>query len=265
MSTGVKKKAIVSTTGPESVEHQVRFEPQRFNSLVFDKGYEVYVDKALRCPCAVKGNGQALISCNNCIGTGWIFMDRISTRMAIQGINADVKYQDWSKLSTGMAKVTARAIDRLAFMDRIIVREAEGYFNEILRPREFNGKLTCFTTYEILEIESILMFENDKVALKRIPEPDYTIENERIILHNKYLNQKDLTITIRYRHLLTYHIIDMNRDITKVRTKEGCSASNEDLQAMPINGTARKAHYLFDNLKFEESSRLIDNTDENTD
>jgi hypothetical protein len=262
--SGPGKKAVVSTTNVEAVDHQVRFTPQFFNSLIFDKGYEVYIDKALRCPCAVKGNGQALISCNNCIGTGWIFMDRVSTRIAIQGINAEVKYQDWSKLSTGMAKVTARAIDRLAFMDRIIVREAEGYFNEILRPREHNGKMTCFTTYEILEIESIMMFDNDKSPLKRIPAPDYTIENEKIILHNKYLNQKDLTLTIRYRHHLTYHIIDMNRDITKVRTKEGCSASNEELQSMPINGTARKAHYLFDNLKYEESSRLIDNTDEHT-
>lgn len=258
--SGQQKKAIISVTKSESIEHQVHFEPQRFNSLVFDKGYEVYIDKALRCPCAVKGAGQALVSCNNCIGTGWLFTDRTSTRIAIQGINADVKYENWSKLSTGMARITARAIDRLAFMDRIVIREAEGYFNEIIRAREYNEEVVCFTTYEILEIESIRQFVSDKEPLKIIPESDFKIQDEKIILKPKYKSIDNLTITIRYKHLLTYHIIDMNRDITKVRTKEGCSAVKEPLAEMPISGVARKAHYLFDNLKYEESSRLIDNT-----
>lgn len=257
---GPKKQAVVRQTGPEPVEHQVKFEPQRFNSLVFDKGYEVYIDRALRCPCAVKGNGQALPSCNNCIGHGWIFVDRTSTRIAIQGINADVRYENWSKISTGMAKITARAKDRLAFMDRIVIREAEGYFNEIVRPRIYDGKMTGFTTYEILDIESLRMFDGDKSPLKLVPESDYEIKDERIILKPKYKIIKDLTLTIRYKHLLTYHIIDMNRDITKVRTKEGCKMTGEPLDEMPINGTARKAHYLFNNLKYEEAERLIDNS-----
>jgi hypothetical protein len=54
-------------------------------------------------------------------------------------------------------------------------------------------------------------------------------------------------------------MIDLNRDIVKVRTKEA-NAPNEELKEMPIMGMARKAHYLFDNVKYDESQRLIENS-----
>ena len=133
--TDASSKPIHSKTGSEGVEHLVRFEPQRFNSLIFDKGYEVWVDKAMRCPCTVKGTGQALLSCDNCVGTGWIFVNRIETRVAIQNINANIKYENWSQTTTGMAKITSRAVDKLAFMDRVILREVAGMFNEVVRIR----------------------------------------------------------------------------------------------------------------------------------
>jgi hypothetical protein len=33
----------------------------------------------------------------------------------------------------------------------------------------------------------------------------------------------------------------------------------EMLKEMPVAGLARKAHYLFDNMKYEEEDRLIEN------
>lgn len=258
--TSPKKKAVVSETPPEAVGHQVRMQPGKFNELIFDKGYEVYIDRALRCPCAVKGATQGLPSCSNCLGTGWMFIDRSETRLAVQGINADVKYENWSKLSTGLARITARAVDKLAFMDRIIVRECEGFYNEILRAKTINNQVIAFATYEILEIESIFMFISDKEKHQRIEPDDYTILDERIVFRPKYRTIKNPVFTVRYRHCLTYHIIDMNRDIMKVRTKDGCKMTNEELTNMPIAGTARKAHFMFDNLKFEEANNLIDNS-----
>ena len=259
MSSNNKKKAVVTKTQPEDIEHQVRFEPKRFNSLVYDKGYEVFIDKALRCPCAVKGAGQALPSCNNCLGVGWVYIDRKQTRVAIQGMNADVKYENWSKLMTGMARITARATDKLAFMDRVVLREAEGYYNEILRSKDFNGKKTCFTTYQIVSVETIFLFKGDKVPLYRLSEGEYLIDEEKITLNNEFKNLEDFTISIRYKHLLTYHVIDMNRDLVKVRTKDDCEMEEELIEDMPISCVARKAHYLFDNLSFEQSSRLLFN------
>jgi hypothetical protein len=260
IKTDGRNKPVVTVTPPETTEHQVRFQPWRFDSLVFDKGYEVWIDRALRCPCTVKGTGQPLVSCNNCVGLGWIFVNRIETRIAVQQIKADVKYENWSQVTTGMAKVTARATDKLAFMDRIILREVEGYFNEVIRTRQLGGKQVAFTIYEILEIESIYLFQNDKQPLLPLKEGvDFTIDGFKILLSSNYNSMNDLSISIRYRHCLTYHVIDMNRDIMKVREKD-CSYSYEQLANMPIGGMARKAHYIFDNTKYEEQGRLIENS-----
>jgi hypothetical protein len=260
MGDNFQKRATATVTPAESVEHQVRFETQRFNSLVFDKGYEVWIDKAYRCPCSVKSAGQPLISCNNCLGVGWIFTDRAETRVAIQGIKADVKYENWSKTTSGTARITARAIDKLAFMDRIILKDVEGYYNEIIRTRQVANKKVAYAEYPIISVEEIFLFESDKTPLKKLVDgTDYIIENESKIVFDSSISTKpELTLSIRYRHYMTYHVIDMNRDITKVREK-GCMMSDEQLKEMPINGLIRKAHYLFDNMKYEAESRLIEN------
>ena len=258
--TDTRKKPIHSKTPPEAVEHQVRFEPQRFNSLIHDKGYEVFIDRAMRCPCTVKGTGQAEIRCDNCLGIGWIFVNRVETRVAMQQINANVKYENWSQTTTGMAKITSRAVNKLAFMDRIILREVEGYFNEVVRVRDYKGKKVGFTIYEICEIESIYLFKDAKSPLIPLKEgKDFEMDGYKITFSDNYNSVDNLTFSIRYRHLLTYHLIDMNRDIMKVRTKD-CSYSDEQLTNMPIMGIARKSHYIFDNLKYEEEERLIENS-----
>lgn len=258
--TDSRNKPIHSKTGPENIEHQVRFEPERFNSLIYDKGYEVFIDRAMRCPCVVKGTGQAEIRCDNCLGIGWIFVNRMETRIAMQQLNANIKYENWSQTTTGMAKITSRAVNKLAFMDRIIVREVEGYFNEVVTVRDYKGQKVGFTIYEILEIESIYLFKEAKQALIPLEEGvDFEVKGYQLIFNDKYNSVADMKLTIRYRHLLTYHLIDMNRDIMKVRTKD-CSYSDEQLTNMPISGLARKSHYIFDNLKYEEQERLIENS-----
>lgn len=255
-----QKRAVVQKTPGEITEHQVRLQPERFNSLVFDKGHDAWIDRAYRCPCSVKGAGQPLADCDNCLGNGWIFANRIDTRVAIQGMKADVRFENWTKMTAGMAKITTRAIDKLAFMDRIILKEVEGYYNEILRTRVRDGKVIAFFEYPLLEVEDVMLFRSSKQSLTILrPEIDFTIEGESKIIFNLPLKD-DYTLTTRYRHYMTYHILEMNRDIMKVRTKDKCGQSDEELAAMPISGVARKAHYLFDNHKFDEEERLIDNS-----
>lgn len=259
------KKIIKSKTPESETGYQVRFEPELFNGLIFDKGYDVWHDQALRCPCSVENSGQSLPNCNNCLGIGWIFINRAETRIAIQGMKANVQFDNWTEKTAGMAKVTSRAIDKLAFMDRIILRDVEGYFNEILRTRTQNGVKVIFTIYDVISVESLFMFVSAKLPLKQLYEGvDYTIDRDfrtMITLSNALsaTPAESLTLTIRYRHYQTYHIIDMNRDIVKVRTKD-VLLPGEQLKEMPIMGMARKSHYLFDNAKYDENQRLIENT-----
>ena len=160
------RKAITSITPNEAPAHQVRFAPHLFNELVSDKGYDVWHDKALQCPCSVKNAGQPLPNCDNCLGTAWFFVNRSETRMVVQGMKADVRFENWTRDTAGMARVTSRAVDKLAFMDRIILKDVEGYYNEILRTKIKDGRKVLYTMYEVIEVESIYMFVEAKQKLK---------------------------------------------------------------------------------------------------
>ena len=164
MSNGnnFQKRAIISSTPNEPTEHEVRFQTQRFNSLVFDKGYEVWLDRAYRCPCSVKNSGNPLPSCNNCLGLGWFFTNRTETRIALQGLKADVRYENWTRTTAGMAKVTSRAIDKLCFMDRLILKNVEGYYNEVIRTRFIESNKFAFLEYPIISMEDLYLFDSDK-------------------------------------------------------------------------------------------------------
>lgn len=253
----LRKRAVVNTTKTEPVEHQVRLQPERFDSLVFDKGYEVFIEKAYRCPCSVKGSGQPLVSCNNCLGVGWIFTDGTDTRAVIQGITAKINNENWTQTNSGFSRITVRAIDRLSFMDRITIKDLEGYFNEVVFKKKLGNKDVFITEYPILSVESIFMFESADKPLNRLKEgEDFEIERTNIIRLLKDFNSD--SISIRYRHSITYHVVEMTRDILRVRTKQ-CKDYNEELKDMPISGVIRKSHYLFENSKFYADERLINN------
>ena len=72
------------------------------------------------------------------------------------------------------------------------------------------------------------------------------------------INSKELPlqITIRYIHFPVYHVIDVNRELMKVREGKLCSYEDSVLRQMPILVTARKAHYLFK----QQHSDLFDNS-----
>ena len=98
---------------------------ERFENLIQTQGYDAYIDRALRCPCADRNTGQALSTCKNCGGKGWIFVDRTETRLIAQHMDSKVKYQEWSQVNLGTASFTTRGVDKLGFMDRIVLYQLE--------------------------------------------------------------------------------------------------------------------------------------------
>lgn len=251
-------KEIVETTPPQILEPSVQFDPSRFEKLIYDKGYEVYVEKALRCPCLNIATGQALTTCQNCLGFGWFFINRKQTRLVAQSLNFDKKYENWSEVTHGTARITARGVDRLAFMDKLIMIELEAYFSEVIVLKENNGKAVAYPVYTPLEIQEIYSFVGTDKKLGIVPETDYTIVDNSIQFIDKYKGKKDYTISIRYIHNPVYHIIDMNRELMKVRTKE-CKDDESQLKQMPINCLAKKAHFIWDRTD-KNRYGLLDNT-----
>lgn len=258
---------VTAQTPPSNTLPKVGWDVNRFNGLIQNHGYDVYIEKALRCPCVDRATGQALSTCKNCLGRGWFFVDRRETRLVAQGMENLRRNEQYGEVNRGLARITARAVDKLGFMDRIIMRQLEAYYTEIIRPFEYGDELVAYPVYEPLFVTNMYLYVGDTTKLLPIPEEMYRIEGNKIVFDSSLadevpvedMNERfpHLSISIRYAYNPTYHIIDGNRELTKVR-EFACSYSDETLKQVPILMLARKAHYIFDAQKFDND--LIDNS-----
>lgn len=263
------KHPVVAQTPPNLDLPKVAWDINKFESLIYNHGYHSYIEKALRCPCCEKASGQALTTCRNCLGRGWIFVDKRETKVVSQGMNNQPKNTQTGEINRGIARITTRAIDQLGFMDRIQLLDLLAYHTEILRPRLWGEDeiLLAYPIYEPLEVTNIYLFVGDNIPLKPLTADEYTIIGNQIEFSKKLLDeievtdmnqrQPDLSVTIRYSYHPVYHVLDVNRELMKVRER-GCYYSDDILKNMPINVMAKKAHYIFDNQQFGEEQ--YDNT-----
>lgn len=269
-SNGKNKKSIITDkttayqTPPASMSPHVGWDVNKFETLIQTQGYDAFIDRALRCPCVDKATGQPLSTCKNCLGRGWFFVDRTETRLIAQHMDNKKRYENWSEVNRGTASITTKGIDKLGFMDRIILTQLEGYYSEILNPVLFGGELIAYPVYEPLFVTNIFLFVGDYTKLEPIPEEMYKVDKNKIVFDQSLLtvlpvedvNQKqpNMSVSIRYAHFPVFHVIDANRELMKVRESRFCTYDDEKLRQMPINVLARKAHYIFDAQKFGEES-----------
>lgn len=253
-------KPVIFQTPPSNWYDTIAWRVDDFEDLIQNQGYDAYIDRALRCPCVDKTNGQALSTCKNCLGRGWIFVNRTQTRLIAQHMDSKKKYENWGEVNKGTASITTKGSDELGFMDRIILLQTEESYSEILNPITFDSELLAYPIYEPLEITNIYLFGNDQSKLIPLTTSQYTVDKNKIIFDPTIkdlvdvvdVNQTEpiISITIRYKHYPVYHVIESNRELMKVRQSKFCNYDDENLRQMPINVLARKAHYIFDNQRF---------------
>ena len=258
---------IVATTPPSVELPKPTWDVEKFNSLIYNQGYDAYIERALRCPCVDRSTGQALSTCRNCLGRGWFFVDKRETRVISQSMANLRKNSDIGEINRGTARITTRAVDRLAFMDRIILLDLIAWYSEILRPMLLDDELVAYPIYEPLEVTNMYLYIGDNVKLQPIPSELYEIRGNKIVFDKDLIdaievtdvNQKqpDISISVRYSYNPIYHVVDANRELMKVRERK-CTFSDDKLKDMPINVLARKAHYIFDAQLF--GRELFDNT-----
>ena len=272
-SNGKNRKSIVTDkptayqTPPSAIENRVGWRVDDFEELIQSQGYDALIDRALRCPCVDKATGQALSTCKNCLGRGWFFVDRTETRLIAQHMDSKKRYENWSEVNRGTASITTKGIDKLGFMDKIILTQLEEFYSEIIRPIYFQGEIIAYPVYEPLKVTDMFLFSSDNEKLISIKEGEYVIDGNKIVfdlgiqdkisiddVNVKNKSEIPISISIRYSHFPVYHVIDVNRELMKVRESRFCSYNDEKLRQMPINVLARKAHYLFDAQKFGEES-----------
>ena len=263
----ITDKVTAYQTPPTSMSPNVGWDVNKFETLIQTQGYDAFIDRALRCPCVDKATGQALSTCKNCLGRGWFFVDRTETRLIAQHMDSNKRYENWSEVNRGTASITTKGIDKLGFMDKIILTQLEEFYSEIIRPIYFQGEIIAYPVYEPLKVTDMFLFASDNEKLINIKEDEYVIDGNKIVfdlgiqdkisiddMNVKNKSEIPISISIRYSHFPVYHVIDVNRELMKVRESRFCSYNDEKLRQMPINVLARKAHYLFDAQKFGEES-----------
>lgn len=239
-----------------SARPQSFFKKNEFDIVIWNHGYDVIVERALRCPCKTKG-GDNLSSCKNCGGSGWLFINPVKTKAILSSQNASTQFKDWSETNAGNVNVTVRDIDKLAFMDRITALQGETIHTQTAYPQFYKGVLFAFLDYEPKSISEVFMFhkDNDKLVLLANNE-DYTIIDSKIILDKKFMGVQEVTLSLRYIHAPQYHIIDIKRDVMTAPTFE--SGGKKKTQ-FPISAQGRRAHYVLDRQNFN-SDLIFDNS-----
>lgn len=248
---------LIKTTAPNlQGKARVDLVKSDFDAIVWQKGYDVILEKAIECPCRNRPDGQALSDCRNCGGSGWVFYNPVQTRMVIQSINKDTQYKEWSKENLGTAKISALNEQQLSYMDKITILNAVQTLNETLFFKQHSdGVYRAMSTYKIIDIVDIFEFVDSQHPLKVLTENDYTIVNERWIELSNVTEQYP-TISIRYTYNPIYHILDINRD---VMTSKKLIAGKDINKDFPVSAVGRVAHYILNIQNFNQEY-LFDNS-----
>lgn len=255
-------KIIIEQTPPNMNSFPRQdFVKEDFESLIYQKGYLVYHERAILCPCKSKITDNQS-NCQNCGGSGWLFLDKIQTRMLLFNLNLDTKYKEWSEEKLGTVKISCSDKDQISFMDKITLVDSDSIHKQIIYPILYNNTLFSYLNYFVKEVLNCYLFINSNQKLKKltIKDSDFSVQDNIFILNKKYYKGEDnlIAISITYRHSNTYHVLDTPRDIINSFIVNESTGKEEPVK-LPLSGVGRKAHYVLDPSKFNKSY-ILDNT-----
>lgn len=270
MTKEANKPVIRAVTPSTLGVPKVSMNKKLFDGTIYNQGYKLYRDRAIKCPCKSKGILNHLATCKNCGSTGWVFINRTEIAGIVYSMSWENSYKEWSEENLGNVYITVRDEDKLSFMDRVTIVDAETIHKQVIYPFEFKSKVIAFTTYSIKRIEDAFIFVEDDKPLRRLIEgTDFTIGSgniqescnglsDNIITFSAEIlqmlrAQKPVHISIDYVHPPQYHITHLMRD-----AMVSVQFDNQAVR-MPINAVGRRSHYVLDAENYI-GDRLFDNS-----
>lgn len=243
------RQSIRTATAASQVQQpQVYFRPDDYSALIGSKGYNIIIEKALRCPCEGE-TGHALVDCQNCMGTGYFFINPLKTKAIASGINRDTKYREWSAELVGTISLTVRddGQENMSFYDKITFVDKVGDFSENLLVRSNStGDDFVFTTYKVKSITDIFIFENSSSKLRKLTSEEYSINANNNCVIDLVITDKSVTfngsISIRYKHEIQFNIIDLPHELRA--SWEMDKNGTYKLISLPMNAIARRSHLI---------------------
>jgi len=277
------KNTIVQEAPNLNNQPNIKLDLKGYEALVWQKGYNVFHDKLIKCPCQVQDNqpkpddfttkNESAVSgvpdafgqhfnntgCKNCNATGYVLINRIRTKMLLQGMNLDTRFKEWSEERTGTVKITCLEQDRISLMDRIINLDSESSYNETISFEDYKGKRFSYLIYEPKKVLVCFLYQGDNKKLLLLKEGvDFEVMSNVFTLNEKYfgVEVRNLRVTIKYTHFPMFHVIDMLRDVISQESRSGEVGKTFNF---PLHAIGRRSHYVLDAENFSQDL-LLDNS-----
>ena len=236
-------------------------EQERYEALIFNKGYSVKIENGVECPCKGK-SGAPLTTCHNCLGLGWIFINPLYTKAIITSANSSTKYKHWSRELAGTVNITVKNSERLAFMDKVTFGGKTNILSEVKPVITSGANKFIFCSYQVELINNVYIFDNDTSKLIVVPADEYTINsgNSMIVDLNvtTYPTQFNGVVSIEYDYLESYNVIDIPHSFRTAFIDDSNGKRQEfDL---PVQAIAGKSHFIMGKPTNYASNNLIDNS-----
>ena len=237
------------------------FEADRFEAIIFQKGYDVILEQAVACPCKGK-TGSPKTSCQNCLGLGWVFLNPVETKAIISSINSQTKYKPWSPELTGTVSVTVRDSERFSFMDKVTFSGKTSILSEVKPVITSGDNVFIFASYKVQKINGIYLFNSDSTKLTKLSADKYSIkaENSSVISLNGVTLPTGFNgvISIDYEHLISYNVVDIPHDF---RSSFMLNERGQNVEVnLPVQGVARRSHLITGYATNFAGNNLLDNS-----
>lgn len=257
---------------PENLQGkpQPDFRKSDFDAAIYKYGYDIIIDKAVRCPCEGR-DGNSLSDCQNCQGTGFMYINPISTVGLITGINRNSEQKSWSVELIGTLSLTIRdnienIQEKPAFHDKVTLIKKRsdqaipyGFHSEVLQIRDNGlGSKFAFLTYKPQEIIDVWYYTASNQALTRVTDFNIKVDNPYIVEFPSLPTVSNESITVRYKHYLQSIVIDLPHEVrfsTEVN-KNG----RLDTITLPTNAICRKVDIVQVERPDYDGSGIISNT-----
>lgn len=242
----MRNRQVTASAPPTSTNNipSTHLVAEDFDEVIDDKAYSIIYEKAILCPCKSGIGRDALPSCLNCGGQGWVFFNPIKAKFLIQGMSKNKSLADVAEWS-GSFQITPRANDDivLAYMDRITLRDTYAQHSEYVEAKPVvidNQTLyIAFLTYKPSAITDAFMFVSDSAPLTPIPVSDIIIDPV-----SRYVSFPSMgSYSIRYQHEVQLVITNISRDL-RYSPKE--TPDGRIQQRFPQSAMGRRLHQQFD-------------------
>lgn len=253
---------IITTPAPQ-LDHVAnpQFRLNEFEAAVFNKGYEVILENALRCPC--HSPDSALPDCQNCFGSGYFYINPTKTHALITNLNQQNRYSKWSEELLGTIMITVNDANKsnLSYFDRITIKKEYSYYSENLVIRHYDENTFVFTTYRPVDVISIHLFNSPSEKLIKIPSNEYEInpDNPYCIIFTGDVSDKEIA-SIYYKHEPEYFVIDLPHMIRASWVTNKDTGADERIR-LPLQAVARLAHLCIGKPNYNGEGVIVnDNT-----